>query len=206
HEEGWVYSAYRYAKLFEMFGKPSMDVSPNYSRFANLKAAALAEAAPEAKILMLVRDPAARLWSAARMQARRQGREEVVQSLEGLQAYAAIDGVRQRSTQGRALRVWRKAAGRERVGAYAFDRLIEDPVALRQEIARFCGLDPEGFAQAPVEDRKAERSEPVPLPKGAERWMAEHFADEYEALAEDLPPWSQAWAARAEALRAGQDA
>lgn len=173
-----------YADLFaDKADQISGDITPGYSSLANPVIRQLARRFPSAKVVLLLRDPVERAWSAWRMAlAGNDDAAEREQDLAAVTAFLDRPGVIHRSYPTRIAAKWSKRFdGRFRF--FFLDDIAAEPEATRAEILGFLGAaaaKPSGVR--PDFNRKAKpkppfRSEPI------QALMRERFAEERERCA-----------------------
>ena len=175
-----------YAGLFQFKGAlKSGDVTPPYCNLEGETIARVAQRFPAMKVLLLVRDPVARVWSRICMSHAGPGFDTGLLADEGgFRDYiGATHKLGALSATQTYLR-WRQHAPETELRFFFFDDLAREPARLRAEILEFLGADPEerGASIPPDYNRKAkEKLEMTPLSRAV---LVERFAGELKASAE----------------------
>ena len=176
----------KYAELFEGKGEQrSGDITPAYCYLPERTIAQIANAFPDLHIVLLVRDPIDRCWSALNMLVRRGGlTQEDLLNCDRLDVLLREDDVALRSYASDAWNRWSKFIPAERMSYFFFDQLIERPAELRAEIIAFLGADPGKASGARPADynRKSDRHK-LPMPDACRERLTEYFWDELLACA-----------------------
>ena len=184
-----------YAGLFHFKGAlKSGDITPPYCNLEGETIARVAQRFPAMKVLLLVRDPVARVWSRICMSHTTQGFDTALLADEaGFRSHITsthkLGGLSATQTYLR----WRERAPHSEFRFFFFDDLAREPARVRAEILQFLGADPEkqSGAIAPDYNRKAkEKLEMTPLARAV---LVEHFRGELKASAEAFAGPARAW-------------
>jgi hypothetical protein len=142
--------------------------------------AQLRAAAPDARLLVLLRDPVERFRSGLTLT---ENRMTFAWSARG----AANGGYHRGIYADQLLRLW-QAFPREQVLILQYERCVRDPVGELRRTFTFIGADPAPASGIAVERRINEtRGEKVPLTDEQLRILAEHYAPENERLGRLVP-------------------
>lgn len=186
----------RYARLFRHKGdRLSGDISPGYSSVGDNAAAKIAAGLPATKILLLVREPIARVWSRICM-SEREGSFDV-SLLDDAARFAAFLE-RKRYIQGRSLpteivRRWSALLPDDHFRAILFDDIVRRPTETIHEILGFIGADrSREIGLAPDHNRKSNVRK-IEMPGRIRDVLVEHFADEIRACASLLGGAARSW-------------
>ncbi len=177
----------QYASLFRYKGELlSGDISPAYSRLAEDVVQRLAAALPDVKVVFLIRDPIARLWSGLSM-LHRQGRFDasMLEHTGKFRSYLhASQGADFRSFPTRIVQLWSRAAPNLEFRHFFFDDIQQQPEFARREILLYLRADPKKSSGAfpPSYNRKASKPKLL-LTEPIKEALVEHFADEIRACA-----------------------
>ncbi len=186
-----------YARLFRAKGSSlTGDITPGYSTLAPKTIRAIARRFPEAKVCLMLREPAARLWSAWRMRCERDLLPWLsVRSFRKFKAFAERAPVVERSYPTRIASRWAEAfPGRFRV--FFLDDVISQPAETRAAILEFLGGDPAaGAVVAPDFNRKAKTRAPRPS-AAVQAYLREAFEAEREKCAETFGGAARDWPGR----------
>lgn len=176
---------------FEVFagGKPGQmvgDISPNYGGMPGI-AEKIARRCPEAKLLLLIRDPVARAWSQYRMAVRLGNIPGDLSFMDAFQTNCRF--MQRRGRYAELIADFSSGGGSLLV--LDFERIAGEPTALLDEVYRFLGLDPvvddqtAAMVFAPSRDAR-----PIP-PDAAERIAA--YYRPHNARLRSLLPWRPSW-------------
>lgn len=186
----------RYARLFRHKGdRLSGDISPGYCSIENDVAAQIAAALPATKILLLVREPIARLWSRVCMAYREGGFD--VALLDDVPAFAEFV-MKKRHIQGRSLptvivRRWSSCFPDSRFRAILFDEIASRPADTIQDILRFVGADPSRPGGLSPDYNRKSGAKKLEMPVPIRDFLIDHFADEIRACASLLGGAARSW-------------
>jgi sulfotransferase family protein len=189
----------RYASLFRHKGELlSGDISPGYCQLSDEVIQRIASGLPEAKIVLLVRDPVARAWSRINM-SYRDGKfdERLVDDPDGFRRYLeGSDKIQRRSLPSRIVENWQRCAPQLRFRHFLFDDIVDEPEKARAEILTFLGADPakkSGELSAGY-NRKASAKK-LTLTADAKAVLVDHFRNELKFCAELFGGHARKWAA-----------
>ena len=189
-----------YERVFEPGrGRVCGDVTPGYSKLDAELVARIAGRLPEARVILLLRDPIDRAWSGVRMSAERRGLD--------LGDPARWRGYfdRQRGQRGdylRMLRQWRAHYPPERFLVGFYEDLCERPEELLLRVFAFLGVRSEREFVPATSSQRFNASRVRPMPPEAERHLAELYVDDLRVLASELGSPVDAWLERAERVLA----
>jgi hypothetical protein len=176
----------RYAELFQSKGAQlSGDITPAYCYLSENTIGQISKALPDVKIVLLVRDPVDRCWSALNMLVRRGERSEAhLLDLDSLNALLRKEEVAVRSFPSHVWSRWSEFVPAQRMRYFFFDRLVEDAADLRAEVLTFLGADPgKASGTRPADyNRKVNRPK-IAMPQAIRERLIEFFYDELLACA-----------------------
>ena len=135
-----------YARLFApAAGRVCGEITPAYATLGAASIATIRDRFPWLKIVLLLRNPAERAWSHAKMDlAARQQREVKDIPAHELVRYLFEDAnVEARARYATILSNWTAAFGRERIFVGLYDEVCSEPLALLRRLFAFLGLDPD---------------------------------------------------------------
>jgi hypothetical protein len=175
----------KYAALFRFKNEAlSGDISPGYITLSDEAVTEVASRFPASKIVLLVRDPVARMWSAASM-AHREGRFDAALLDDPADFRAFLEAsraIRERSFPSRVVERWNCCAPQVEFRAFLFDEIEHRPDEARKEILLFLGADPRkpsGILSA-GHNRKA-AAKKLTLTEPIQTVLVEYFRDELSA-------------------------
>jgi hypothetical protein len=185
-----------YCSLFNGPGVEfSGDITPGYSSLPDSLVGQIADALPELKIVLVVRHPVDRFWSQIQMQYRSGCVDENSLSNPGFVASLLKQPIiNTRSYPSEIYERWSRHFSHTQIGLFAFDKLKDDPTALREEIFSFLALDtdPELVSADPSFNRKALRRRLTMTTEVRQRLELE-FAEEIARSRNILGPVAAAW-------------
>lgn len=187
----------RYAAMFAPAGDAiTGDITPGYSTLPHPKVAMLATWFPRLKIVLLLRDPVERFWSAACMLWRRGELDrEALDDPARLRALLALPRVAKRSFPTAIAARWRGAFGEDRFRTFFFDDIAGEPIAARERILAY--LAPaHGEARIAADVNAKARRRKVAMTAATRDALAEAFADELARCRESFGGHAAAWCAR----------
>jgi len=198
-----------YAAIFRFKnGQIAGDVTPGYSGMPEDVIAEVGRRLPELRIIQLVRDPVARLWSQLSMAARRHRFDPaLVEDPDAFRAYLYL--AMQKQPEDRKLvdiakvgfpatvaQRWDRNAPALRFQHFFFDDIVSRPHELRREILAYLDADPDIAAgPSPDENRKSKHPK-LPLSPEIEAVLSDFFRDELAACAKRFGGHAESWAER----------
>jgi hypothetical protein len=198
-----------YAALFRHKNKQlSGDVTPGYSGMGEETIRDVAARFPDVRIVQLVRDPVARLWSQLSMAARRERFDPAL--LDDPKAFrvwldemsdpksdsrSKVD-IQKVAFPARVARRWERNAPGLRFRHFFFDDIVERPEELRSEILAWLDADPLKAAGPAADHNRKSNYEKLELTPPIEAVLVDFFRDELRACAERYGGHAAGWAAR----------
>ncbi len=187
----------KYPKLFELAGdKLSGDISPKYALMSADDVRRTAAMLPEAKIVILLRDPVDRAWSQARYAVSRGKGKDLPpdEQFERMVELATSEKRLERGEYVRLIRDWSEAFGKDKVFIGFYDDLKDDPRALLDAILAFLGASPTPAEQEAGLGEVVNRgAKSVSCPPEVRETLAKHYAPMLAELATMLPEPRPAW-------------
>jgi hypothetical protein len=192
--DGW------YASLFEPGrGKVKGEITPAYSTLALDEVAHVHEVVPEAKIILMLRNPIERAWSQFVMRLDRSGKRDL-----GLTRYNKLlrnvdrEGSRSRTDYLRALENWTTFYPEERIFVGFLEDIHFYPEELLGNVYRFLGVDAT-FKPQGIDEKVHARSAGRMLAKSAV-YLAHSYREEISRLDEHFGGYASFWLHSAEKL------
>jgi hypothetical protein len=167
-----------YRALFDLKGGlKSGDISPGYAALSDARIARAAAALPETRFILLLREPADRLWSALRMHVR-SGRLDAAL----LSDWPRLeDHLARRQHRGwfpsRVWRAWSAALPPGRLAFWFFEDIAARPQQVVDEICRHVGVAP-GPGRRPADFNRKGRHGKSAMPPAIADGLAAFFAAE----------------------------
>ncbi len=188
-DDDWYRGIFAFAKPGELRG----EICPSYFALREENIAHVNRINPEARIVMLLRDPVERCWSHMRMHKREKGDEfhfeEAFQDPNLMHMFLASTAYNQ------AIPRWQKGVG-DRLAMFLFDDVLEQPEAMMR---RF--LDHIGYTR-PVDHDCAQDpvnvGDPTPLPEQYRLDLYERLQPQYDFLESLFPERVSEWRLRYE--------
>lgn len=188
-----------YAGLFRDAGdRLTGDVTPHYSALADEGVRHAARLLPEARVVLILRDPVERDWSHARHFLTDHRRRPLASvTPDEFLAFFADPGTRARGDYPPMLRAWGEAFPPDRLLIAFFDDVRERPRDLMRRVCRFLGL-PATDADLPADLADVvNAAPPARIPPAIHRHLAELHLPDLEWLAERLEGPPSRWLAAA---------
>ncbi|WP_166178145.1 sulfotransferase [Rubrobacter tropicus] len=186
-DDGW------YASLFEPGrGKTAGEITPAYSTLDPDAVAHVHSLAPEAKIILMLRNPIERAWSQAAMRFDKAGESAAdAAGTERLRRLFEREGSRSRTDYLRALENWGAYYPEDRI----FVGFLEDvhffPEELLRRVYDFLGVDP--TFEPPGLTRKVHTRSVGRVPTAPMSYLASSYGEETSRLAERFGGYASFW-------------
>jgi hypothetical protein len=197
--KGMPRDLHRYASLFRYKGPLlSGDITAPY---AGLQEDAIAEVAailPQVKIIFLVRDPVARVWSNVSM-AYRAGRfdRNLLSDVDGFRSFLISSPMYEFSFATTIAERWARSAPKVSFQHFFFDDIDKDPKKARAEILEYLGADPaKESGQIPAGHNRKATAEKLVLTDPVRTFLVDHFKDELRGCAARFDGHAREWLAR----------
>ncbi|MEO1310446.1 MAG: sulfotransferase [Pseudomonadota bacterium] len=173
-----------YAEQFEDAGaRIAGDLTPGYALLPPQGLWHVRRLNPEVKIILMVRDPAERAWSAARHYLRRVSKDP-----EETDLVAFIEehpDILKNSDAAAILASWRRIFSEDQIFVHFFDDVAERPEALLAEVCDQIGVDP-GY-EFPAAHEPVFPGIEVETPAAVSEYLAEALAPAYARLEAAFP-------------------
>lgn len=179
-----------YRALFEpKSGRISGDISPSYAAAQR----AVSAACPDAKFILLLRNPIDRFWSAVSMQLRA-GRLDLKQVADwgSAKALLARPLYAKQSYPSRVWARWSSVVPAASIRFWFLDDIIADPDHVRREILGFLGVVQPSFGLPADYNRKQNRKK-FAMPSDVRDGLREAFRSEMETSAELFGGAARLW-------------
>lgn len=182
-----------YRALFAMKGdRLSGDITPAYSTLDDRLVAQLADAFPQMRVCLMLREPASRLWSQWRMGVDEdEPYKSPAHELRAFTTFTKTPLAVSRSYPSVIAHKWSAAFG-DRFRYFFLEDVASKPEETRAEILTFLGGDPAKSSNAPPDfNRKAKVA--APRPEGVDKVMRKLFETERARCAEMFGGPATAW-------------
>lgn len=184
----------RYAALFAPKGElVSGDITPGYSILDDDLVDRIAGRFDRAKVVLMLREPAARLWSAWRMHCEEEWFPALAErNVRKFEAFIDRPLTRARSYPTEIARRWSAAFG-DRFRFFFLDDVATRPQETRDEIVRFLGGDPARGSSVSVDFNRKVKSRPPKRSEAARTLLRERFREERTACARMFGGAAERW-------------
>jgi hypothetical protein len=190
----------RYAHLFHYKGQRlSGDITPGYSSLDDDVVQEVAAEMPNAKIVLLVRDPVARAWSRICMSHRDDKFDEaLLNDPAGFRDYLeSSNRIQDRSFPTQIVERWKRCAPNLQFRHWLFEVVAKAPERTRAEIITYLGGDPaKPSGDLPANYNRKSGNAKLTLTDSVKAVLVEYFADELRACGEVFGSHARNWAAQ----------
>jgi hypothetical protein len=190
----------------------SGDVTPSYSALSEKDVESVRHVLPGVKIILLVRDPIARAWSAFNMhirlrlmskdQRKQSAAAQLIQqkaTVEELSRYMNLHGYRQRSFPSVSYDRWASVFGKSHVHVTFFQDIVNRPVAVITDVCKFLNV---ALRSPPIPALNAKATElRAPMTAEHREFLRDYFEKEYLALQALFPERANEFVAQLPELR-----
>lgn len=175
-DRGFDWTVARYLRHFDS-AMPSGEITPDYCALDRQTIRHLRAIMPHVKILLMVREPLERAWSAVRMElGLEEGRQPAdIPEAEMVRCLLSARTLK-RTDYARMLDNWLAVFPPEQVLVLDYGRIGNDPEQVLKEIADFLRLPPFDTAPA-ILRRRVFAGQPAPLPVGVRARVIETYED-----------------------------
>lgn len=179
-----------YLKIFGNMKEPVVgELSPQYCALPPKVISKIHSAIPDAKIIYMLRDPADRLLSGARMAIKQQNLDL---NDTNILRYAADPVQRQLSNSAKHLENYEKFFGKSKVKTVFFDDIARDPSKTFDDVCEFLGVFKPGFENDEMAT-KVNEGKPYELPNKAKNSVRDSLASVYDDLEKRYPNQTKHW-------------
>ena len=179
-----------YGRIFAHAGHDQIcgEITPEYGLLPRAGIAHLRRLNPNARIILLLRDPIERNWSHIRMMARK---------TPGLDLLAATEmaDVRARADYPRMIGDWRRALGERNLHIDTLDAIGREPFAVLERVCAFLGVPYDG-KHFPRAEEHVHEGEAIEIPPAVHARLKQQLRPVYEGLARLFPDLAETWMAR----------
>lgn len=191
-----------YMRLFDYKDtKLSGDVSPNYSRLEPRKISMLSRAMPEARFVLLVREPVSRLWSYLRMRVRQKSLTEAdIVDWPNVERVLRSPSVARNSFPSKVWQDWSHIVPAERIRFWFFDDICTQPSVVVNEVCEFLSTAP-GPGSIPASYNRNVGTAKVAMPAAIQRNLLKYFEQEHDNCARLFGGHATRWREQAAALQ-----
>lgn len=174
------------------------EISPSYSMLKPAVIDCLRKALPEARLVLLIRNPIERAWShfLLELQLRSRHRSARRASLPAALRHFEHPRSRRRSDYETTIRRWRGAYGKAALLVSLYDRLGADPEGLAASVLDHIGADPNWRAPAEALERRVWATQPIEMPPIVGWYLARQWLEPVRRLNDYLDGAVTAWVSR----------
>ena len=197
----WRYRFYNYPRSIEWYywlfshaavGQKSGDITPSYSTLDERGVAfARKVLKPDCRILIILRNPIARAWSAVKMLYRWKDIDIEKTDVDLLRRNLESPSSRLRSDYVRTITLWRRVFGRN-FRPFLYDDLLENQEAFLCDIQRFIGVSLHIDSSTIIQRSNADRAA-IDIPKEIEATLEDIYTPEILRLDTVIPGVSSRW-------------
>ena len=182
-----------YRKIFAQAGPDRIcgEMTPEYSLLPEAGIEHLLRVSPQARIILLMRDPIDRGWSQLRMLARRRGDGAVEMAL--LEQVAAE--LVARADYPSIIDRWQARVGPARLFTAFFERIATDPEGLLKAVTGFLGLE-DRAAEFPAAREVVHEGQRIDIPAPIHDRLRALLEPVYDAMARRFPAEAEGWRQR----------
>lgn len=200
----WNDSAHWYQSLFTVDGRLCGDITPEYSTLDERGVEFAREVVgPHCKILLIMRDPVSRSWSALKMRYRWLGRDirkathrELLEEMK--MPYSVL-----RTDYSRMIKTWKQFFSDENFKVFFFDDLKAEPERFLSDICTYLGIQTSW--QAPMlADKSNVDGENISMPEELRRDVTAFFLPELRQLEPMVGSHAEKWLEKGEKLFAAE--
>jgi hypothetical protein len=145
----WILKYFLHKRNFEWYSslfpdvqdKITGDLTPAYTILSEPLVAKINQHLPDAKIILLLRNPAERDWSQYKMVLKRTGRTDLLNDTENEHFRKIIKEKGDRSNYAAAIKNWSKHYSEKQFFIGFYDAILTHPQQLFDEICAFLGID-----------------------------------------------------------------
>jgi hypothetical protein len=186
----------RYAALFRHKGSLlSGDISPGYCTVEDDVISEIARSLSDTRIILLVREPIARVWSRVCM-AHRDGKFDVALLEDPVAFRNFVEDTRyiaHKSFPSRIVERWSRYAPRLHFRIILFDDLEQRPNDVSRDILTYLGADPEKRSGLPSEYNKKAGAKKLEMPDCIRNVLISYLGDEIHRCAAEFGGPARGW-------------
>lgn len=130
-------------------GQRRGEITPAYATLDESTIRSIHMAAPQLKILFVLRNPIERAWSSALMALKRAEMKFHEASDQWFLDHFRSEGSRERGDYETTLRRWRSVFPDHQIAVFRYEQICSEPLALLVRCARHIGVDPSHFEAMP---------------------------------------------------------
>jgi len=181
-----------YVSLFKNQKGITGDVTPSYSLLDEADIARMQRVAPEARLILMIRNPIDRAWSMLRFH-EQFGRPLDLGDLEAFKRrIEAPEQVRRSDYPGTIERVLRHYSPEQLLIGF-FDAIERDPAGLLSAVCRYLGAEVPRAGTASLRRKVNESKRADPCPEHFRAYLVEKYAGMIEDLADRYGGYAEAW-------------
>lgn len=169
------------------------EITPDYLTVDRSRVEWLHSLNPDLRLILLLRDPVDRAWSAMRYFLANRGADPSGEPLASLRTLATSSLVMRFSQYQRGLSVWESVFPADQMLVGFYEDLSREPEALLRRILRHVGADADIDLSAYPLGKRFNPGQEADMPPGLRAFLRELFAEEIAAMAERFGPPASDW-------------
>lgn len=183
-----------YRSLLASAGRQvAADITPRYAMLPPETIREIHACLPDARIVMVIRHPVERAWSAIRMWMERDGRTAETVDRAWFEAAMQHDQCIERGEYERQLRDWHASYPAGQVLVLRYEAIADDPHGVLSACCRHAGVAWTGDAADPALRERVRAGVPAPIPAWIEERLQRRYAPTIPSLSDylglDLSGW-----------------
>jgi hypothetical protein len=169
------------------------EITPDYIMVDRSRVEWLHALNPDLRLILLLRNPVDRAWSAMRYYLSNRGADPASEPLEHLRRLASSSLVVRRTQYGRALDLWESVFSPEQLLVGFFEEIAHDPEALLRRVLQHIGADADvDLSRYPL-GKRFNPGQEADLPDELRSFLHDLYADEIRTMAERFGPPASDW-------------
>jgi hypothetical protein len=169
------------------------EITPDYIMVERSRVEWLHSLNPDLRLILLLRNPVDRAWSAMRYYLSNRGADPASEPLENLRKLAASPLIVRRTRYARAIALWESVFSPEQLLVGFFEEVAQAPEALLRRVLRHIGADADvDLSRYPLGKRFNPGRE-ADLPAGLREFLRDLFADDIATVTERFGPPASDW-------------
>ncbi|MDO5509501.1 MAG: sulfotransferase domain-containing protein [Weeksellaceae bacterium] len=179
-----------YLSIFENLEGIKGEITPSYSMLERHDIEKMYAVAPQAKLILMLRNPVDRAWSHYRFH---KGKGQYAMQHEEIMAFMKNDAQRRRSDFRTVIENYYSVYPANQILIGFYDAIKHQPKALLTEIVQFLGGDPKEIEAYCTLERKINVSKAVACPVEVRKELVDMYSDAVRDLAENFDGYFSYW-------------
>lgn len=192
----WTFSNYNddwYLSLFEQLPGIRGEISPSYSMLEVEDIQAMYRLAPDAKLVLLLRNPIDRAWSHYRFSKRREKNYAFNEPFESIKAFIDSDKQERRSDYWTTLQRYGSVYPSNQILVGFYDAIKAQPTELLSSIVEFMGGKPDNIKKHCDLSQRIHASKSVDCPEEVLEYLKEKYRQPIDQLAANYGHYFNYW-------------